>query len=99
MNEELKETVLQVADYSNEEKSRLLRRMHGLFLAGFVGVVMFLIITLLGLDETAPYEAISGFGLGAAFGMIVLGVLFTSRYASKIREFKQRLLHRTNTEG
>ncbi len=92
MNEELKETVLQVADYSNEEKSKLLRRMHGLFLAGFVGFVMFLIITLLGLDETAPYETISGFGLGAAFGMIVLGVLFTSRYASKIRAFKTRLM-------
>ena len=27
MNEELKETVLQVADYSNEEKARLLKRM------------------------------------------------------------------------
>lgn len=37
MNEELKETVLQVADYSNEEKTRLLRRMHWLFIAGLIG--------------------------------------------------------------
>ena len=36
MNQELKETVLQVADYSNEEKARLLRRMHGLFIAGLI---------------------------------------------------------------
>lgn len=36
MNEELKETVLQVADYSNEEKSRLLRRMHCLFISGLL---------------------------------------------------------------
>ena len=28
MNKELKETVLQVADYSNEEKARLMRRIH-----------------------------------------------------------------------
>ena len=92
MNEELKETVLQVADYSNEEKARLLRRMHGLFLAGLIGFAAFLVITLLDLDTTAPYEFIGSFGLGIAFGMIILGVIFTSRYAARIREFKLRLL-------
>ena len=33
MNKELKETVMQVADYSGEEKARLTRRMHGMFIA------------------------------------------------------------------
>ena len=98
MNKELKETVLQVADYSNEEKTRLLKRMHGLFIAGLIGFAAFLVITLLGLNETAPYEAIGSFGLGIAFGMIIIGVIFTSRYAAKIREFKRRLLGR-KTEG
>jgi len=92
MNEELKETVLQVADYSIEEKARLLRRMHWLFIAGLIGFITFLVITLCGLDNTKPYEGIGSFGLGVAFGMMILGVLFTSRYATKIREFKQRLL-------
>ena len=92
MNEEVKETVLQVADYSNEEKSRLVRRMHWLFIAGLVGFIVFLIITALGLDSTTPYEGIGSFGLGIVFGMIVIGVIFTSRYAVKIREFKLRLL-------
>ena len=54
----------------------------------------FLVITLLGLDKTAPYEAIGSFGLGVATGMIVLGVIFTSNYAAKIRAFKLRLLGR-----
>jgi transcriptional regulator with XRE-family HTH domain len=92
MNEELKETVLQVADYSNEEKARLLKRMHWMFIAGLIGFIVFLVITLLGLDTVSPYEGIGSFGLGIAFGMIVIGVIFTSRYASKIREFKMRLL-------
>ena len=95
MNEGLKETVLQVADYSNEEKSRLLRRMHWLFLTGLVGFAAFLMITLLGLDSTAPYELIGSFGLGVAFGMIVLGVIFTSRYAARVRALKMRLLGKT----
>ncbi|NLK65703.1 MAG: helix-turn-helix transcriptional regulator [Tissierellia bacterium] len=94
MNEELKETVLQVADYSNEEKARLMRRMHWLFIAGLIGFTAFLIITLLGLDTTAPYEDIGSFGLGIAFGMLILGVIFTSKYAFKIREFKLRLLNK-----
>ena len=34
MNQELKETVLQAAEYSSEEKARLLQRMHWLYLAG-----------------------------------------------------------------
>ena len=98
MDKEMKETVLQVADYSNEEKARLLRRMHWLFIAGLVGFVVFLIITVAGPDKTSPYEGIGSFGLGIAFGMIILGVIFTSRYAARIREFKQRLLSRSKGE-
>ncbi len=94
MNEELKETVLQVADYSNEEKERLLRRMHLLFIAGLIGFIVFLVIVMFDLQDTAPYEAIGSFGLGLAFGMVILGVIFTSRYAGRIRAFKMRLLNR-----
>ncbi len=95
MNEELKETVLQVADYSSEEKTRLLKRMHWMYIAGLAGFILFMVITLLGLDETDPYEFIGSCGLGVAFGMIIIGVIFTSRYASRIREFKLRLLRKT----
>ena len=49
MDQELKETVLQVADYSSEEKNRMLRRMHLLFIAGLIGFAAFLVITFLGL--------------------------------------------------
>ncbi len=92
MNEEMKEAVLQVADYSNEEKTRMLRRMHWMFVAGLVGFVAFLAITALGLENTPPYEGIGSFGLGIAFGMVIIGVIFTSRNAAKIRAFKMRLL-------
>jgi transcriptional regulator with XRE-family HTH domain len=94
MNEELKETVLQVADYSNEEKTRLLRRMHLMFIAGLVGITAYLATIFLELDDKQPYEFIGSFGLGIAMGMIIIGIIFTSRHASKIREFKLRLLGR-----
>ena len=98
MDREMKETVLQVADYSNEEKTRLLRRMHGLFLAGLIGFAAFLVIALLGLENTAPYEAIGSFGLGLAFGVLLLGLIFTGRSAAKIKAFKLRLLGKAGEE-
>ena len=94
MNEEMKETVLQVADYTNEERSRLVKRMHVMFIAGLVGLAIYLVIIALGLDSTEPYEFIGSCGLGIASGMIVIGVIFTSSYAGKIRAFKMRLLGR-----
>ena len=94
MNEELKETVLQVADYSNEEKTRLLKRMHWMFIAGLIGFIVFLATVAFGVDTAEPYETIGSFGLGIAFGMVIVGVIFTSRYAGKIKAFKMRLLHR-----
>ena len=94
MNEELRETVLQVADYTNEDKARLLQRMHWLYLAGTVGFVIFLVTVVFNLQETAPYEAIGSFGLGIAFGTVILGVIFTGKSAEKIRAAKMRVLER-----
>ena len=64
-----------------------------------IGFATFLVITLLGLDTTSPYEGIGSFGLGIAFGMVILGVVFTSKYAAKIRRFKLRLLGKTMQDG
>lgn len=94
MNKELKETVLKIADYNNDEKQKLIKRMHLFFIAGLIGFVTFLLIQALGLENTSPYEDISSFGLGIAFGMVILGVIFTSNYATKIQAFKMRLLKR-----
>lgn len=94
MDEELKETVLQVAEYSSEEKVRLNQRMHWLFVAGLTGFCVFLAVILLGRESTSPYEEIGSFGLGIAFGVMILGVIFTGRYAQKIQEFKHRLMNR-----
>ena len=92
MNEEMKETVLQVAEYGNEDKARLLARMHWLSLAGLIGLTMHLVITFMGLGEVSPYEGIGSFGLGVASGMMVIWVIYTSRYMAKIRKFKKKLL-------
>ena len=95
MNEEMKETVLQVADYSSDEKNKMLRRMHWLFIVGLIGFAAFLVITLLGLEATSPYDEIGSSGLGFACAMMILGVIFTGRSVVRTREFKMRLLGKT----
>lgn len=94
MTEELKETVLMVADYSNDDKGRLLRKMHYLFILGMVGFAVSIIIGALGLENISPYEEIASFGLGFSFGVVILGVIFTSRYAVKVANLKLRLLEK-----
>ena len=90
MNEELKETVLKVAEYSNEDKLKVTRRMHLLFIAGLVAAIIYMV--LLFTDQADNY--LGGLCLGITFGMMIVGVIMTSKYAAKIREYKLRLLHK-----
>ncbi|MEF9917599.1 MAG: transcriptional regulator, partial [Lachnospiraceae bacterium] len=46
------------------------------------------------LVEIYAMSAISDFAEGAASGMLIFGVVETSRYGQKIKAFKQRLMKR-----
>lgn len=97
MDKELTEAVLKVADYSNEEKQRLVKVIHWLFIAGIVSFIVF--ISLLFLEPKEPtfiYEFAQGFTMGIPLGMVIVGAIMTSKYTGKIREFKKRILcHKT----
>lgn len=90
MDKELKETVLKVVDYSNEEKNKLTKRMHLQFIAGFIAAVIYMVLFFT--DNADNF--FGGLCLGITFGMMIVGVIMTSRYEAKIRAFKLRLLHR-----
>lgn len=90
MDQKLEETVLKVADYSNEEKQQLTKRMHLLFIGGFIAAVIYMI--LLFTDNADNF--LGGLCQGITFGMMIVGVIMTSKYAAKIRAYKMRLLHR-----
>lgn len=96
MNKELDETVLKIADYSNEEKLRLTRRIHYIFIAGVAALLVYMVLEINGLTESGIYEDIASFALGLVLGGLLVGVLYTSRYMVKIKAFKMRLLKRSN---
>ena len=90
MNEELKETVLKVAEFSNEDKMKVTRRMNKLFVGGFIAAVIYMVLFFT--DHVDNF--FGGLCLGITFGMMIVGVVMTSKYASKIRECKMRLFYK-----
>ena len=93
MNKDLEETVLKVADYSNDEKMKIMRRMHIICWIGVVSFIVFLILEAMGLADSGVTEDIASFCLGLPFGILLVSVLYTSRHMSKIRAFKKKILH------
>ena len=88
MDKELEDTVRKVADYSNDEKQKITKRMHILFIAGLVANIAYLVMLFTGNSD----NFLGGVCLGISSGMIVVGVILTSKYASRIRTFKMRIL-------
>lgn len=92
MNKELKETVLKVADYSNEERKKLSKRMHILFLVAILAFLAFMVMDMIGVSESGLTGFIKGISLGISFGMLIVGALITSKYFDEFRKAKRRLL-------
>ena len=91
MNEEMRETVLKVADYSNEEKKKLSKKMCVLFILGLIAFTIDLIITQFlsaGNDASNLLGFVYGFTMGFTYGTMILGVLYTSGCLVKIKAFK-----------
>lgn len=95
MDKELEETVLKVADYSNEEKIKLTRLLHWMFILGLLAIVANFVMEILQpANPSAVFDFFKGLTLGISTGMIVIGVIYTSKKGAKLREFKKRILNK-----
>ena len=94
MNKELEETVLKAIDYTNRETEQHTKRVFWLLLTGAMFWFISQLISHTSLIENHVMSAISDFSMGAACGMIICGIIITSRYGQRIKAFKQRLLKR-----
>ncbi|MCI8485098.1 MAG: helix-turn-helix transcriptional regulator [Lachnospiraceae bacterium] len=93
MDKELKETVLKVADYSKEEKGKITRRLHWLFIAGCAAWIFYFVTLFVKPDEpTAVFGFLQGMSLGISFGMLIVGTVMTSKYSQKLQSLKKSLM-------
>ena len=92
MDKEMKETVMKVAEYSNDEKERMLKRFNIMFIALFVFLTLALIVLFVDAWGEQVRALVNGICMGIGYGVVILGVIVTSRYAKKIHDFKMRLI-------
>ena len=92
MDKELKETVMKVAEYSNEEKKRVSRVMLIYFVTGIVSLFANVIMRMLDSKESFLAGFADGATIGMAIAAMVLGILYVSGAMIKIMAFKRRIL-------
>lgn len=94
LEKETKNTLLKVADYSTNENIIFSKRLNYIFLMGLAAYIVYMLIDIQHLTAIPLYNNIASFALGLVLGVLLVGVLYTSRYISKIKAFKMRLLKR-----
>lgn len=96
MDKEMKETILKVADYSNEEKLNYTKRLHVWFKVALISFGVYF-VSLFVEPETpsAVFDFAQGLMLGIVLIMITIGILMTNESGHKLQETKKRLLGKT----
>lgn len=96
MDKELESTVIQVAEYSNIEKTKATKVVMAYSLLGMISLITNQVLDWLNIDGTF----LAGFAKGATAGLALCSMLFAFLFASgrltKIKESKSRILERKN---
>ena len=98
MNEEMKETVLQVAEYSNAEKQRSTKIVRVYFVLGIRALIANALINMMEVGDTFGIGFLKGLTFALALGAMILGILYTTGAMMKIQAFKMRLIGKEVTK-
>lgn len=98
MNEEMKQTVLQVAEYENAAKQRVTKVVRILFVLGIAALIVNVGMDIHGVEWTFWTGYLKGVTYGVALGAMIVGLCYTTGVMKKIREFKLRMLGRNIEE-
>ena len=94
MDQNVKETAIAVAEYSNEDKKRMTRNFNLIFIAATVCFIGYLATLFLAPDgySTPVFDFAQGAFLGISLGALILGILFTSGVMDKFAAAKKAWL-------
>lgn len=94
MDDEMKKTVQMVSDYKDIAKKKLSVRMCVMFVVGLFMCTLYLIMEFAEVANTPFIGFIRGFALGVTWGMLLIGILYTSGVLFSISAMKSRTLGR-----
>lgn len=98
MNKETKETLNKVAEYAQQDKKQLKRKMAGNCTAALILLIFCTVLDLTngfnGFIAERPFNNIMDFTLGLTMAILFLNILFLTGKLEGIRCWKRRLFHK-----
>ena len=92
MNQEEKEKMLLVAEYADEEKTVLLRRLRTISIIGLCSMVVgFVMMSLVGYNALPVTDYVMGVAFGVAMGALITAVFYSTGVLGKIRKSKNKI--------
>lgn len=93
MNQEEKEKMLLVAEYADEEKTVLLRRLRIISIIGLCSMVVgFVMMSLVGYNTLPVADYVMGVAFGVAMGALICSAFYSTGVLAKIRKSKNKIL-------
>ena len=92
MDSETKETVLKVTEFNNEEKAKVLKNLHVVFIVSMVVLIILILSQFIDDMNDHLRNFLTGMSMGIGLGTSIVGAVLTSKYAKDIRDFKMRML-------
>ena len=94
---ETRTTLQLAAGYSEEINRRIVRNIHWSAWLGVAALGLYFVLESLGLGETGWPEAVSGFVLGLAWGILLTFALLTGRFGKVLMQAKLKVLGRVRS--
>lgn len=95
MNKEMKETILQAVDYTNTEAEKHNKRVRLCNAIALAFILLYIVVKDMTIYANYPVvRAGADIAEGLGIGMLLAGLIVSSRYGVKVREFKQRIFRK-----
>ena len=94
MNDEMKETVMKVAEYSNEEKKKMSKVTLTYLILGIISIIINQGMRFFDLPSTFWVGFLEGATGSMTMVAMILGILYITGAMVKVREFKMRTVGR-----
>ncbi|MCD7867518.1 MAG: helix-turn-helix domain-containing protein [Clostridiales bacterium] len=92
MNQEEKEKMLLVAEYTDEEKTVLLRRLRIISIIGLCSMIVgFVMMSLVGYNVLPVTDYVMGVAFGAAMGALITAVFYSTGVLANIRKTNNKI--------
>lgn len=92
MNQEEKEKMLLVAEYADEEKTVLLKRLRIISIVGLCSmIVSFVMLFLAEYNSLPATDYVMGVAFGVAMGALIVAVFYSTGVLAKIRKLQNKI--------